>query len=99
LLRNVSHPASGFAVVGVAARLKKADNRITMARIEVTGLGSRAFCAYTAENLLETGADAAADVAVAGEGVDDFYASVDYRRQPARVRCGRAMATAFSRAS
>ncbi len=35
---KVAHPASGFAVVGIAVRLKKSAGKITMARIGVTGL-------------------------------------------------------------
>jgi carbon-monoxide dehydrogenase medium subunit len=99
---KVSHPASGFAVVGVAVRLKKTGTKITMARIGVTGLGSHAFRAHNAEKLLESGADVAAALAVVGEGVDansDLYASAEYRVHLARVHCGRAIATALSRAS
>ena len=54
---KVAHPASGFAVVGVAARISKSGGQITMARIGVTGMGSHAFRARNAEKLLESGAE------------------------------------------
>src|ERR1700685_1582748 len=35
---KVAHPASGFAVVGIAAHIKKTGGKISMARIDVTGV-------------------------------------------------------------
>jgi carbon-monoxide dehydrogenase medium subunit len=99
---KVAHPASGFAVVGVAVRIKKTAGKIAMARIGVTGLASHALRAHNAETLLESGADAAAAAAAVGEGADansDLYASAEYRLHLARVHAGRAIATALSRAS
>lgn len=99
---KVAHPASGFAVVGVAARIKKSGGRISMARIGVTGLGPHAFRALEAERMLESGADiakAAAAVADGQEANTDVYASSDYRRHLARVWAARALAVALSRAS
>jgi carbon-monoxide dehydrogenase medium subunit len=98
---KLAHPASGFAVVGVAVRIKKAAGKITMARIGVTGLGSHAFRAQNAEKLLENGADGPTAASVVGEGVDvnsDLYASAEYRLHLARVYAGRAIAAALSRA-
>ena len=65
---KVAHPASGFAVVGVAVRVKRSAGKISMARIAVTGMGPHAFRDLAAEKLLEGGADAAKAVAVVGEG-------------------------------
>jgi aerobic carbon-monoxide dehydrogenase medium subunit len=99
---KVAHPASGFAVVGVAARIQKSGGRITMARIGVTGMGPRAFRAREAERLLESGADIATAIATVGNGEEvnsDLYAAGDYRRHLARVYAGRAVTTAASRAS
>lgn len=99
---KVAHPASGFAVVGVAVRIKKSAGKISMARIGVTGLGSHAFRARNAEQLLESGADISAAAAVVGEGVDansDLYASAKYRLRLARVHAERAIRAALSRAS
>jgi carbon-monoxide dehydrogenase medium subunit len=99
---KMAHPASGFAVVGVAARIKKSGGKITMARIGVTGMGPKAFRARKAEQLLESGADIAAAVATVGEGEEantDLYASAEYRRHLAQVYAGRAVTVAASRAS
>lgn len=99
---KVAHPASGFAVVGVAARVQKSGGKIAMARIGVTGLGPKPFRALAAEKLLEGGAEIAQAAAAVGEGEDansDLYASADYRRHLARVHAARAIATALSRAS
>jgi carbon-monoxide dehydrogenase medium subunit len=99
---KVAHPASGFAVVGVAVRVKKSAGKISLARIGVTGLGSHAFRARNAEQLLENGSDAAAAAAVIGEGLDansDLYASAEYRLHLARVHAARAIRAALSRAS
>jgi aerobic carbon-monoxide dehydrogenase medium subunit len=97
---KVTHPASGFAVVGVAVRVKRSAGKISMARIAITGMGPHAFRDSTAEKLLEGGADAAKAVAVVGEGQEtnsDLYASGDYRRHLARVHAARALAAAISR--
>jgi carbon-monoxide dehydrogenase medium subunit len=99
---KVAHPASGFAVVGVAARIRKSGGRITMARIAVTGMGSHAFRDHAAEKLLENGASVAEASAVIGEGQEansDLYASADYRRHLARIHAARAITAAISRAS
>jgi carbon-monoxide dehydrogenase medium subunit len=97
---KVTHPASGFAVVGVAVRVKRSAGKISMARIAVTGMGPHAFRDLAAEKLLEGGADAAKAVAVVGEGQEtnsDLYAGGDYRRHLARVHAARALAAAISR--
>jgi aerobic carbon-monoxide dehydrogenase medium subunit len=99
---KVAHPASGFAVVGIAARIKKTGSKISLARIGVTGLAPHAFRATEAEKLLEAGADIAKAAAAVGEGQDsnsDLYASADYRRHLARVWAARALTVALSRAS
>ncbi len=99
---KVSHPASGFAIVGVAARIKKTAGKVSFARIGVTGMGPHAFRALETEKLLESGADVATAVAVLGNGQDvnaDLYASADYRRHLARVHAARAITVALSRAS
>jgi carbon-monoxide dehydrogenase medium subunit len=99
---KLSHPASGFAVVGVAVRIKKSAGKITMARIGITGMGPRAIRARKAEELLENGAEIATAVATIGVGEEansDLFADGDYRRHLARVYAGRALAVAVSRAS
>jgi carbon-monoxide dehydrogenase medium subunit len=99
---KVQHPASGFAIVGVAVRVKKIAGRIAMARIGVTGLGPCAFRALKAEKLLEEGSDLEKAAATVGEGQEansDLYASADYRRHLAQVRTRRALSLALTRAA
>jgi len=99
---KVAHPASGFAVVGVAVRVKREGGRIAMARIGVTGMGPHAFRARAAEKLLEEGGSAEQAAALVGEGEEansDLYASADYRRHLARIHTRRALAVALSRAA
>jgi carbon-monoxide dehydrogenase medium subunit len=99
---KVPHPASGFAIVGVAVRIKKSGGKISMARIGVTGMGAHAFRATETERLLESGASVDQAVGTVGQGVEasaDLYASSDYRKHLARVRAKRAIAVALSRAS
>lgn len=99
---KMPHPASGFAVVGVAARIELRDGLIAMARLAVTGMSNRAFRAEAAERLLEQGVAVATAVAELGSGEEansDLYASGDYRRQLARTYAERAITAAVSRAS
>lgn len=98
-------PASGFAIVGVAARVVRSGGKVSMARIGVTGLSGNSFRAVEAEKKLEGSAGAAEDIAkaVAGiaDGVDansDVHASADYRRHLARVFAARALTEAVARA-
>ena len=100
--QKVAHPASGFAVVGVAARIKRDAGKITMARIAVTGVSARAFRDTAVEKLLESGTPAEQAVAKLGERNEansDIYASGDYRIHLARVHAARAVAMAISRIS
>ncbi len=104
--QKMLQPASGFAIVGVAARIRRAGGKIAMARIGVTGLAAKAFRATGVEALLEgaAGSDddirrAAAKVADGVEANSDIHASADYRKQMARVYTARAVQAALSRAA
>jgi len=100
--QKAAHPASGFAVVGVAVRLQKSGGNISMARIGVTGLGPSAYREHAAEKLLEEGASIrqATEAMAQGEDVNsDLYASADYRRHLARVYAARGLSVALTRAS
>jgi aerobic carbon-monoxide dehydrogenase medium subunit len=93
--QKVLQPASGFAIVGIAVRVRKA-----MARIGVTGLSNRAFRAAAAEKALESGSDARTAAALVTQGVDansDLHASAEYRMHLARVYAARAIAAAQGR--
>jgi carbon-monoxide dehydrogenase medium subunit len=100
--QKLRQPASGFAIVGIAARVRKDGGKITMARIGVTGLGATAYRATGVEALLEGTEGSQADVAKASaavdEGVDansDLHASSDYRKHVARVFTARAVHAAL----
>ena len=100
--QKLRQPASGFAIVGIAARVRKDGGKITMARIGVTGLGATAYRATGVEALLEGSEGSKADVAKASAAVDegieansDLHASSDYRKHVARVYTARAVHAAL----
>jgi carbon-monoxide dehydrogenase medium subunit len=102
--QKVIQPASGFAIVGIAARVQKSNGKIGMARIGVTGLSGKPYRAANVEKALEGTAATAADIQNAAllvaDGVDasaDLHASANYRKQLGRVYTARALATALSR--
>jgi carbon-monoxide dehydrogenase medium subunit len=104
--QKMLQPASGFAIVGVAARVKKSGGKVTMARVGVTGLSGKPYRANSVEKALEGTAGSASDVQRAAEsvaeGVDansDLHASADYRKHLARVYTMRALTVALSRTS
>ena len=96
--QKVRHPASGFAVVGVAVSLMLgADGSCESASIGVTGVASKAYRAAAVEAALKgqqlSDQTIAAAAAHATDGVDansDLYASEDYRRHLAQVYTRRA---------
>jgi aerobic carbon-monoxide dehydrogenase medium subunit len=103
---KMPHPASGFAVVGVAATVTlSADGACEGASVGITGASSWAYRAAAVEGALqgakpdpETIAEAASR---ATEGIDvngDVFASEEYRRHLAAVYTRRAIATAVKRA-
>ncbi len=96
--QKVSHPASGFAIVGIAARVHKSGTKIDWARIGVTGLSSKGYRATTVEAAILSGTPEAAAAKVA-DGVEanaDLSASADYRSHLARVYTARAIKQALS---
>jgi carbon-monoxide dehydrogenase medium subunit len=102
--QKVAQKASGFAIVGIAVRIRKAGDKIAMARIGVTGLSNCAFRATHAEKALEGRRGAPAEIEAAAnlvaQGVEansDIHASAEYRRHLAIVHAGRAIAVALAR--
>ncbi|HEV2238218.1 MAG TPA: xanthine dehydrogenase family protein subunit M [Ktedonobacterales bacterium] len=101
-----AHPASGYAVVGVAALVRLgADGACQEARVAITGAGSHAARATAVEQALAgrplDAATLAAATANAAQGLDllsDSYASADYRAHLAGVLARRALTTAAERA-
>jgi carbon-monoxide dehydrogenase medium subunit len=107
--QKLVQPASGFAIVGVAARVRRVaanlGGKITMVRIGVTGLSNRAYRATAAEKALEGTAGSAAEIqkaaALVAAGVDansDLFASSTYRKHVATVYAARALTAALARA-
>jgi|SRR5579871_1162714 len=98
-------PASGFAVVGIAARILKSGGKISQARIGVTGLSNCSYRATAAEKSLEgkagTPEELRAAAALVPQGVEansDLHASADYRKHLAKVFAERALIAAAAKA-
>jgi len=101
---KVRHPASGFAVVGVAVNLATAGGKCEAVAIGITGVSPKAYRASKVESELKgKSLDARtlnAAAAHAADGIDvnsDLYASAEYRKQLAIVYTRRALETAISR--
>lgn len=101
-----AHPASGFAVTGVAAVVTiKSDGSVERAAIAVTGAAAAAYRAAQAEAAL-TGskgdakaiADAAAKAADGITALSDLVASPEYRKHLVTVYAKRAITRALERA-
>lgn len=96
-------PASGFALVGIAALVTMKGNNFDKVRVGVTGLAAKAFRATAVENALSgKGRDAIqAAAAHATDGIDplgDIHASPEFRAELARVYTRRALEQAASHA-
>jgi carbon-monoxide dehydrogenase medium subunit len=99
-----AHPASGYAVVGVAVVLPVVDGKVDGARVVLTGATSRPTRLTSAEAALNGAVpgDEACSAAssVAADGVDingDTYASEDFRAHLIRVMMRKALDHASSR--
>ena len=104
--QKVPHPASGFAVVGVAIHLNlNADGSCSAAGVGVTGVATKAFRASGVESVLagatlddQTISAAAAKVCDGINATKDLYASADYRRHLDEVHTRRAIQAALASA-
>jgi carbon-monoxide dehydrogenase medium subunit len=102
---KMHHPASGFAVVGVAASLVfDGDSGCKTASIGITGVSSKAYRAAAVEAGLsgakldeKTIASASSHATDGIEANGDLFASADYRRHLAAVYTRRAIAAAAER--
>lgn len=97
-------PASGFAVVGVAARVRVEGGKISIIRVGVTGLSGSSFRARKVEEALAGKAPsddnirAASRLAADGvEAMSDLHASSAYRGSLAAAYTARAIRAALSR--
>jgi len=101
-----AHPASGFAIVGVAAiATLKGDGSVERAAIAVTGAAPSPFRATGAERaIVGTRGDASAIVAAAAKAADgveamsDLVASAEFRRHLVTVYARRALERAIEHA-
>lgn len=93
------HPASGYAVVGVAAVVGlDSEGRVNYVRIGVTGAADVPYRAYAVEEQMmgqpftaELAASAAKHAADDGSISEDLFASEDYRRHLCSVMAERAL--------
>ena len=98
--RKIRHPASGYAVVGVAVALSLHDDIVSEAAIAITGATGRAFTADTASARLigkslssENIASAARLASEQAECLSDHYAPANYRKHLVRTEVSRALAS------
>ncbi len=98
------HPASGFAVVGVAALVSASRGTVDRVRVGVTGVGPTGYRATGVEGALTGQPATAATIAAASEhaadGIDvneDIFAAADYRAHLSRVFTKRALTLALER--
>src|SRR2546430_3202836 len=98
--RKIRHPASGYAVVGVAVALCLQDSMVSEATIGITGATGRAFAAEAAGTHLigkplssQTITSAALLASEQAECLSDNYASPDYRKHLLKTEVIRALAS------
>ena len=100
--KKFAHPASGYAVVGVAVVVRGASSsKIDDVAVGITGVGEIAFRATAVEDALRGKPasaipEAAKHAADKIEALGDNYASADYRRHLAQVYTRRALQEALS---
>ncbi len=102
--RKLEHPASGYAIVGVAAVVAASGGSVSHARVALTGVGEVAYRAKAVEAAL-LGSDgspaavaAAAEHATDGQTVNsDIHADREYRARMAVVLTRRAIEAALGR--
>jgi carbon-monoxide dehydrogenase medium subunit len=104
---KLHHPASGYALVGVAVVVSLDEQgHIAQARVGVTGVGAKAYRATAVEEALRGKptsakrlAEASAHAADAIEVNSDLFASAEYRTHLAGIYTRRALERAIERAS
>lgn len=97
--KKFHHPASGYAVVGVAVRLKMSGGKIESAAVGITGVSHIAYRATKVENALRGKppaaiAEAATHAADGADVLSDYFASTEYRRHLVVVMTRRALVQA-----
>jgi carbon-monoxide dehydrogenase medium subunit len=96
--RKIRHPASGYAVVGIAAGVRVQDGLVAELSIGVTGAAGHAFAAEAAAAFLagkalsrENIEEAAKLLSGSTECLSDRYASAEYRANLVRTETRRAL--------
>ena len=98
------HPASGYAIVAVAAVVARKRKTVSHAVAALTGVGEVAFLCRSVDALVGSQGDPDAIARVAAQataGIEvngDTYAPAEYRRHLAEVMTRRALTTALERA-
>jgi carbon-monoxide dehydrogenase medium subunit len=98
--RKIRHPASGYAVVGVAVAIGQKNGLVSEASIGITGASDHAFAADAAtafltgkplsiENIEQTALLASEHAAC----LSDQYASADYRKHLVKTEVARALSS------
>jgi carbon-monoxide dehydrogenase medium subunit len=103
--QKLHQPASGYAIVGVAAVIGKGgDGRINHARVGITGVHEHAYRATEVEEALVGTEGSADDVRAAAEHAtvdvevnSDIHADAEYRAAMAKVYTARAIEAALGR--
>lgn len=102
---KLKHPASRYAIVGVAAAVTISNGVVSACRVAVTGAGPQAVRQPSVEKaLIGTSGDAAAiKAACVSAGADmeylgDIHASENYRRAMVKVYAARALTDAIAAA-
>ena len=98
IYRKIRHPASGFAVVGIAVAMRLQQRVVTEISIGVTGAASHAFAGGAAADFLvgktlsqENIDQAATLLSETTACLSDRYASAEYRTHLIRVEIRRAL--------
>jgi carbon-monoxide dehydrogenase medium subunit len=98
--RKIRHPASGYAVVGVAVAIQMTGGLVVRTNISVTGAAAHAFTAHTASSSLigkplskENIQQAASLASVELPCLMDHYASADYRKHLVKTQVARALSS------
>ncbi len=96
--RKIRHPASGYAVVGIAVAASMKDGVVSNIAIGITGAAGHAFAADTATGYLagkalerETIEAAARLASEQAPCLSDHYASAEYRQHLVRTEVARAL--------
>jgi carbon-monoxide dehydrogenase medium subunit len=100
-----ANPASGYAMVGVAARVTLSGGKAQNVRVALTGASDHAVRLGEVERALEGQAHNSESIAAASEqagaGLDlmgDIHASAEYRAAMVKVYAKRALVKALERA-